>query len=155
MYCFGQRLRPIQLLLLMMMALLGQRLRPIHQLHPLVLAPPGQQLRPIQPQLLVLALAGQRLRPIQPPAGTGAPGAAAVANPAPAAGTGAGVTAANATAPLINQGIRGGGPLGMQQARYAAGNAIVTPNGVCGKNPDQTSILAQMNQEVALGIQHL
>ncbi len=91
-----------------------------------------------------------------PATGTGAPRAVAAANPAPAAGTGAGVTAAkNATAPLINQGIQGGGPAGMQQARYAAGNAIVTSNGVRGKNPDQTSILAQMNQEVALGIQHL
>jgi len=65
MYRCGQRLLPIQLLLLMM-ALLGQRLRPIHQLHPLVLAPPGQRLRPIQPQPLVLALPGQQLRPIQP-----------------------------------------------------------------------------------------
>ena len=90
-----------------------------------------------------------------PAAGTDAPGAAAAANQAPAAGTGAGVTAANATAPLINQGIRGRGSVGIQQARYAAGNAIVTPNGVRGKNPDQTSILAQMNQEVALGIRHL
>jgi hypothetical protein len=52
-------------------------------------------------------------------------------------------------------------------SRYAAGTvcrrecncysewSTCTPNGVRGKNPDQTSILAQMNQEVALGIRHM
>lgn len=60
-----------------------------------------------------------------------------------------------AAAGTITHGIRGGGLLGRQQARAAVGPTIVTPAGLRTRNPDHTSLLGEMNREVAQSMQQL
>ncbi len=106
--------------------------------------------------------------PANPPGGLAAPAAvapAAVALAAVAAAAVAPAAVAPAAATPVaaavgaNHGVRRRDQATQRhQAIIAAGNIgnpQVFPSGICGRNPDQVSLLAQMNQEVARGIANL
>ena len=93
---------------------------------------------------------------IVPPPGAGAAAAGAAFAPgAGAAAAGAPLAPGAAAAGSITNGIRGGGLLGHQQAQAAVGPTIVTPAGLRSRNPDHTSLLGEMNRDVAQSLQQL
>jgi hypothetical protein len=101
--------------------------------------------------------------PANPPGGLAAPTTVALAAVAPAAVASAAVTPAAAThvaaAVGANRGVRGRDQATQHHQAIIAegniGNPQVFPLGICGRNPDQVALLAQMNQEVARGIANL